>query len=291
MSDWGFKEERRDLLRGTAGAMILGIPLIYTMEMWDLGISLSSLQLLGVFVLMFFINIIFSYFAGLRERHYQEKFGNALEDAITSMALSLLLAFVVLMLLGKINSSTHFWYGSMGEIIIQGSTMSLGVTFTNMKFNQKEAKRTRALGMLDPSLIFNPSKRQLRADLNDFAATVAGATVFAFNVAPTEEIILIASSLSPIQLLILIAAEILVGHIILFASGILEARVYEKQSFFQKPWVETILAYTVSVIIAFCLLMTIGSPASHTSIQIILASTVVLAFPAMIGGSAGRIII
>jgi putative integral membrane protein (TIGR02587 family) len=288
MKDLGFKQEKKDLLRGTAGAMILGIPLIYTMEMWDLGITLSSLQLLSVFVLMFMINILFSYFSGLRESHSSEKFGNAMEDAITSMALSLILAAIVLLLLGKINAQTHFWYGSMGEIIIQGSTMSLGVTFTNMKFNQKD---NRSLSLTNPTLLFQPSKRQLHRDLNELAATIAGATVFAFNVAPTEEIVLIASGMSSLQLLILIFAEMLMGYIILFASGILETKVYEKQSFFQKPWVEVILAYTVSFIISFCLLMTVGGEAAHASLDITIASTIVLAFPAIIGGSAGRIII
>lgn len=288
---YGFKQEGRDLLRGIAGGLILGIPLIYTLEMWGLGIAMSAPQLLGIFLFMLVINVLFSYLAGFREKNITGSLSHAIEDAVTSMTLSLGIATLVLFLIGRIDPYSSFRYSSVGEIILQGTILSLGATFTNLKFSRKKGSANRSLNLNKPHLLFNHEKKQIIIDLNDLAATLAGATVFAFSVAPTEEVVLIAGSLKNWQLILLLIAELSTAHIILFASGIMDQKNYEKQSFFQKPWVETVLATFISMIIASILLVLIGMPESHSNLSSLLASTIVLSFPAVVGGAAGRLII
>lgn len=118
---------------------------------------------------------------------------------------------------------------------------------------------------------------------------MSGATLFACNMAPTEEIIKIAARLSAWQHLILMAASLLLCYMILFAAGFRKRRVFVPSPF-QSPLAETVMAYAVSLVIAFILLQLVGVPEATARIPTAVAATVTLGLPAVVGASAGRLI-
>jgi putative integral membrane protein (TIGR02587 family) len=284
----GFKQETRDLLRGISGGAIFGMPLLYTMEIWMNGRLFSSLLLILILVLTLALNICFSYFAGLREKNMDNQIYSAIDDGVTSMALGLVLAFFILFFIGRLDLGPGAILGSLGKIVLEACIISVGITFTNFKF--KSHKQERSLP-LPSRLTLSPSARQLRKDLNDFAATMAGAFVYTFNVAPTEEVILIASELSPLQLIPLLAAEVFLCYIILFASGLGKNEVYEKDSFFQKPLSEMILCTSISLSISAGLLALLGYGGLQVTDSLFLPAVVTLGLPAVVGGAAGRLVV
>jgi putative integral membrane protein (TIGR02587 family) len=137
--------------------------------------------------------------------------------------------------------------------------------------------------------IDDPERAQLRADLRDVGATVAGSVVFAINIAPTEEIVMIASRISPLHLLAMLGFGLLLCYIILFASGFEEQEVFVP-GIFQKPWAEVLNACALSLLVSATLLLLLGQSSATDSVPNLIASTVVLGLPAIVGGAAGRIV-
>jgi uncharacterized membrane protein len=136
----------------------------------------------------------------------------------------------------------------------------------------------------------SPFRLQLKDDLADIAASITGATVFVMSVAATGEITMLPARLGPLQLLLLIAASLAMGYVILFAAGFHEREV-PAPSVFQSSLAEVLLTYSVSAVVSLLLLYLVGDPQTFDSFDSVLASTVVLALPASVGGAAGRLIV
>lgn len=290
MSDrHGFRTEKRDLLRGFAAGLIFGMPLLFTMEIWYAGKSYHPAHIGLIVLITLVINVGFSYFAGLRQKNSSAKIFEAIDDGFCSILLGFVSAVMILGLIGKINFDLISNYAQMGMVILQACLISIGISFTNFKF--KEISDKRSAMIISEHMPFSDETLQLKKDLNDLAATVAGALMFSFNMAPTEEILLIASGLNEYQLLLLLGMELVFCYIILYASGISQHPIYEKDSFFQKPWVESIMATSIGLIISMLLVLLLGYNNIYLNDPHFLAVSVTLGLPAVIGGAAGRIII
>ncbi len=280
--DWG--REAKDFLRATAAACIFGIPLLYTMEMWWNGLFFDPARLLGILAATLAVNVLICLFLGFRREH---TWPVAVTEAVTSIGIGVLLSSLILLLIGEI--PTHAPLTAMaGKVVILASLMSLGVSATNAKFHgdtSREAKPTGAFSWL------GDDRLQLREDLKDAGAGIPGAAVLAVSIAPTEEVLLIASRLEPIQLLLLFLSEIVVCYLILFASGFWCRPKYLPRDLFQSPFVETVLATTLSIIVAGTLMFALGPVDILHDGGTFLACTVVLGLPAVVGGAAARLVL
>lgn len=286
----GFKQELGDLMRGIAGGLIFGAPVLYTMEVWNNALSFSAgmhmLLLLGFLLL----NIFFSYFAGLRSHHSSHTLSLAVDDGVTSLGLSLILAWAILYLTGQLDF-THEFESGVRKVLLVGGIMSMGVTFTNFKFNRNTAHlgQSRSLLSEGPKGLTD-SQKQSRKDLNDLMAATVGAMVFSFNIAPTEEVTLIASSLSSFNLMVMLVVEIILSFIVLYASG-LKTHVTHQQSFFQRPINEVILTVSVALCVSAIMVLVLGYSDARISDPIFIASVIVLGLPATVGAAAGRLVV
>jgi putative integral membrane protein (TIGR02587 family) len=290
----GWRQEGQDLLRGFAGGAIVGMPLLYTMEMWWHGMTLSEWHLLSLLGALLLVNTLFSLFVGLREEH---TLGGAFSDAITSLGIALLFSAAVLGLIGELRGGAAL-AESCGKILIEAVGVSVGVSFANAYRGRSRTgeEEQQGGGGQDGAAAArrarreDPEKLQLQADLNDLGATLAGAALFALNIAPTEEVILIASRLSPWQQFALLAATFGLCYVILFAAGF-EAHQVHVDSVFQHPLAETVMACATSLGVALFLLALLGQREvlSHPSSAI--AATLTLGLPAAVGGAAGRLIV
>jgi putative integral membrane protein (TIGR02587 family) len=130
---------------------------------------------------------------------------------------------------------------------------------------------------------------QLRQDLKELAITASGALLFSYNLAPTEEILQISSRLSAWQHLLIVAVSLVLAYMILFAAEFRERSVHVR-NWFQRPSVETVMAYAVSLGVAFLLLQLVGVREVKGNWPVAIEASVVLGLPAVIGASAGRLI-
>jgi uncharacterized membrane protein len=107
--------------------------------------------------------------------------------------------------------------------------------------------------------------------------------------APTEEILMISARLSAWQHLAIVGASMFLGYLILFAAAFKEREVHVR-SWFQRPGVETVMAYAVALVVAFVLLQLVGVSEVKGNAVVATQAAVVLSLPAMVGAGAGRLI-
>lgn len=287
-----FAEEGDDLLRGAAGGLIFGTPLLFTLEMWLHGMRVAPSHLLLFLVFITITNIGFSYSSGLRE-HNQDHYSiaGAVADSITAMVIGLFTAIPVLYLIGQLHHGDSF-DAALGKIVIEAGAISLGVTFTNTKFPRKKdkdkAEKSRYAKLEKSSL--SAEEKQARLDFQNMAAVIGGAVIFSFNVAPTEEILIIASQQSAGSLLLLLAAEILICYIILYAADFKEHKVFKKTPM-QSPAAEVLMTLTMSFIVAAAMLSLMGYEQGYQGVFMFVSCVITLGLPAVIGGAAGKAIV
>ena len=283
------REEGADLIRGAAGGLIFGTPLLFTMEMWFHGMRLAPGHLLGILVFTFLINLCFSYASGLRRHNNDHTPLGAAADSVTAMALGIIVATAILALIGQLNSGDT-WDVVLGKIVIEACAVSLGITFTNTKFPRKgDEDSSEKYKELDAAPLTNEQK-QARLDFQNMAAVIGGAVIFSFNVAPTEEIIVIGSSLGSLSLLILALSQILICYIILYAAEFKERKVFKKTPM-QSPVAEIIMTVAMGWLVSALMIFLIGAEDAKFSADIFIACTLALGLPAVIGGAAGKVIV
>jgi putative integral membrane protein (TIGR02587 family) len=277
----GWRKEGRDLLRGVAGGIIFGLPLLYTMEMWWHGLILSEGHLLGLLGAILVINFLFSYLYGFREECSPPE---ALAEAVTSVGIGILVSTSILWLIGELDQDLAL-AEMLGKILIESVAVSIGVSLAKAHIHPDSGENP-----ADEDEEGDPERKQLRADLRDLGATLAGATILAFSIAPTEEIIQIASRLSPLRQLVLFGGELLLCYLILFLSGFKTHEVYVKDSVVQRPWAETVMACALSLLLALGMNLLLGQREIVGHPSMLLSATLALGLPAIIGGAAGRLI-
>jgi putative integral membrane protein (TIGR02587 family) len=290
---YGFRRELKDLLRAVAGGSIVGMPLLYTMEMWYHGATLSPWHQLGVLGAMLVVNFAFCLVSGFR---HDSGVAEAVMEAVTSVGIALVYSGLILLLIGTIDPPTSL-AESVGKVLLEAAAVSLGVSFADVHFRGKSRTgenddQGREDAKPDDEPKPSPAeleRMQLRADLLDVSATVAGSTLFALNIAPTEEVLLIASRLGPVQLLALLAFTVGLCYVILYASGFENQPVYVR-GVFQSAWAETVMTVAVSLLAGLALMWLLGEREILSDRAPLVAGAVVLGLPATVGGAAGRLI-
>ncbi|MGV3532649.1 MAG: TIGR02587 family membrane protein [Chthoniobacteraceae bacterium] len=289
----GWRTEGRDLMQGLASGAIVGIPLLYTMEMWFHGMKLSEWHLVGVLVATLLANIVFSLLSGFRE---STTLSGAVMDSVTAVGIALLFSALVLWLVGQLHADEGL-ADALGKVIIEAAVVSIGISFANNQVrnrsrtgedDEEQDKGDDSKEEKKPSPE-EAGERQKKKDLQEAGAALAGSTLFALNIAPTEEVVMIASQLDPLRLLALLVAGVVFCYLILFASEFKEHEVHVP-SLFQHPVSETILTCAISLTVAAILLLMVGERAALTDPMTTIGCIVVLGLPAIIGGAAGRLI-
>ena len=288
----GWRQEGRDLLRGIAAGSIVGMPLLYTMEMWWQGMVASEWHLLVLLASILLVNFTFCLLSGFRNK---SSAAEAASEAVTSVAVGLLYSLAVLWLIGSVTFQGA-WTGVLGMVLFEAAPVSLGISFANYHVRNKSREGEGGGNGDDGNAADGDAgepedreRRQLKQDVTDLAATVSGATLFAFNVAPTEEVIRISSRIDAWQHLLVMGASLVLCYMILFASGFQKRRVYVP-GVFQSPLAETLMAYAVSLVVAMVLLFLVGVPEATGGAASLVTSTVVLGLVAVVGAAAGRLV-
>ena len=123
-----------------------------------------------------------------------------------------------------------------------------------------------------------------------FLATV-GALFLAFNVAPTEEIVLIAAMVTGWQALALVAVSLAIMHAFVYA---VEFRGQAARHPEIGVWSEflrvTVVAYALALLVCLYVLWSFGR-SDGLAFGELLMQTVVLGFPAAVGAAAARLIL
>jgi putative integral membrane protein (TIGR02587 family) len=141
----------------------------------------------------------------------------------------------------------------------------------------------------------DPSKHQWHdhawhGTLADAGATILGAVIIGASIAPTDEIPMIASTLSSPWLLALIASSLLISYIIVFeASFGAQTMRWSQPGLFQSPISETLASYLIALLTSFLMLWLFQLLRAEDPLSQWVSYTIILGLPATIGGAAGRL--
>lgn len=120
---------------------------------------------------------------------------------------------------------------------------------------------------------------------------LAGAVFLTFNVAPTEEMVLIAFKMTPMHAIALILLSIFALHAFVYALDFTGAEEVPKGMGLH--WLvvsRSIAGYGIAIIVSLYVLWTFGRTDEASLFQIAMMTSV-LGFPAALGAAAARIII
>ncbi|MHC0061473.1 TIGR02587 family membrane protein [Nostoc sp. UIC 10890] len=283
-----WRSEINDIIRGACGGFLFGIPLLYTMEVWWIG-SLAKPQLMMMAIaLMFVVVYLLNQIEGFRKRRYTGLAHQAAMDTVEAIAIGLACSTFVLLLLRELTPETSL-RESLGKIIFESVPFALGVALANQLLGDIE--NSNAEGQATNSTTKNKGN-ELNATFADLGATLIGATVIAFNIAPTDEIPMLAAATSPAWELAMIAASLLISYGIVFQAGFSDQQKRRQQKgIFQRPSSETIMSYLVSLLAGAFMLWFFQKLTFSDPWTMWLDHTLILGLPATIGGAAGRLAI
>ncbi len=288
-------EELRAILRGAAGSFLFGIPLLYTVEVWAIGSSTDSARLLVVQAVTFVVVLLLTQIEGFRRSLSIDPIETVLES-IEALGIGIICAAIALVLLCRITLETPL-SEALGKLIFEGVPFSLGVTLARSTLERRRSGERRTLARdVTPGPDFLPAaavsfRDTLSDTLADIDATIIGAIVIAFSIAPTEEIAIIASALPPLWLLLIMSASLLISYIIVFASGFTDRSERAQRGLLLSPVTETLVTYVVVLIASALMLIFFQQLSANDPWQEWLGNIIVLGLPASVGGAAGRILV
>ncbi|MEM8503859.1 MAG: TIGR02587 family membrane protein [Cyanobacteria bacterium P01_D01_bin.1] len=283
------RRELNDLVRGICGGFLFGIPLLYTMEVWWIGSSVSPPQLAGVLLTTLLGTYLLSRTGGFRKSQATTE-REALADAVEAIALGILCSFTMLAILRQITSETRF-SGALGQIVFESVPFSLGVALANQFLRNSEASDSTPAKQSAPSKVdrFFPEDN-LNETISDIGATILGAVIVAFSIAPTDEVTVLVAAIDGPWLLLTVLVSLLLSYSIVFQANFTRQDQRRLQSgFFQGPLSETVFSYLLSLMAAGLMLSFFGKLDPNAPIELAFRQILILGLPATVGGAAGRL--
>ncbi|MEA5503376.1 TIGR02587 family membrane protein [Halotia wernerae UHCC 0503] len=281
--------EINDIIRGACGGFLFGIPLLYTMEVWWIGSLVKPQLMMMAITLMFTVVFLLNQTEGFRKRRYRWRNYEAAIDTVEAIAIGLACSAFILLLLRELTLETSL-KEALGKIIFESVPFALGVALANQFLGESNNSNTEIDHQ--PNNVTKHKQNGLDATLADLGATLIGATVIAFNIAPTDEIPMLAAAVSAPWLLAMIATSLIISYCIVFQAGFSNQQKRRQQKgIFQRPSSETIMSYLVSLLAGAFMLWFFQKITFSDPWTMWLEHTLVLGLPATIGGAAGRLAI
>lgn len=279
-----------DIIRGASGGFLFGIPLLYTMEVWWIGSYTEYSRMLTVLGCTFVVVCLLIQTEGFRKTKTLRLIDTAM-DSIEALAIGMVCASFILILLQEINFSTPL-RETLGKLISESVPFSLGVALARSFLN---GDRFQSQGDQDDGNISKPQQLVYQSTINatfaDIGGTLIGATIIGFNIAPTDEIPMLAAAISPPWQLGLMAASLVISYGIVFEAGFTnQQQRLQQQGIFQRPLSETVMSYLVSLGAAAFMLWFFQQLSFEDPWQMWLSYILLLGLPASVGGAAGRLL-
>ncbi len=274
----GYREIRaflKELARASGGAIIFALPMLMTMEMWRLGFYMDRLRLALFMIAILPLLVGVSRYSGFERT---TRWIDDVVDALVAYGVAFVASAFVLALFNEINPSVPFRH-ILGKIALQSVPASFGAVLANsqLKGGPRESDEE--------------ALREGKSYAAELLLMVAGAVFLAFNVAPTEEMILIAFKMTKWHAVALAAVSLVLMHAFVYS---VEFRGQKSVPEHLPRWNHvmrfTVVGYALSLLVSAYILWTFGR-FDYQSFNLCAMMSVVLAFPASIGAAAARLIL
>ena len=256
--------------RAVVGAVFFAFPLLMTMEMWALGFHMDRTRLL-VF-LMVGLAVVFglAFYAGFRAAR---GLINDLTDTSAAIAIGCAVSVILLAIFG-VYSLDEPLGASVGKTALQTIPAAMGAVLARHQLTGADANEASAA----PGSTYG----------GELFLMAAGALFVAFNVAPTEEIILISFQMNLVQTLSLALLSIVLLHLIVFSLGFAGQETQEGHP--RALALFTIPGYAIALLVSLYVLWTFGRTDGFSPHEVV-SAMIVLGFPAALGAALARLVV
>lgn len=270
--------------RGIIGGFLFSLPMLFTMEVWWAGNIISYYILVIYIVLILLLLLGYNRFAGMR---HDASWGEVIVDSVEEMGLGFLLSFILLWIIGEIDFQQMHFAEIAGKLAMETTAVAIGISVGTAQLGSDEKEEDSGMGSND-----NEKSKSRNDSLGHFITlSVCGGVLIAANIAPTEEVVIIGLNLAPVKAFLLVLLSILISTVIMFfidfkgangasANGVELIKVVQ----------HTCLSYALALCVSGLLLALFGRFAGN-NFAVSLYETIVLAVPAALGTSAGRLLL
>ena len=167
------------------------------------------------------------------------------------------------------------WDEMVGKVAVQAVPASIGAMLARTQFgkhSESDERRKERVGYIRTLFLMS-----------------VGSLYLAFNVAPTEEMILIGYKMTPSYGLVLLAFSIVTMHALVYTIGF-HGEQEREHSFLYTFHRFTIVGYAVALLVSLFVLWMFGRLEDKSLLQTVMP-TVVLGFPAALGAATTRLIL
>lgn len=255
--------------RGIVGGLLFSLPLLYTMEVWWTGFIASPDKLLAFICFTFLLLLGYNRHAGMKP---ETSFKDILLESVEDIALAFIVAFSFLLLLSKVDFSMSY-SEIAGKVIVESMIAAIGVSVGTAQLgdqpnNEKKSRDSKFFQMI--------------------VLAICGAVLISSSVAPTEEILQIAIISSGLELLFMILVSLIISAVIMFYSDF--KGTGSIKSSFGEVTMHVVINYLIALIVSLIMLWFFGRISGY-GLSMVIAQAIVLAIPASLGASAGRLLI
>ncbi|MGQ9372159.1 TIGR02587 family membrane protein [Azospirillum sp. ST 5-10] len=260
--------------RAFGGAILFSLPMFMTMEMWWLGFTMERERLALMLFLGIPLLVGLSHYIG-----FEATFGwlDDVVDAFVAYAVGFVAGGSVLLLFGVIEPGMAV-DEIVGKVALQALAGAIGAMLAQNQFGQSTHS---------PS-----AERNVASYRGELFVMAVGSLFLAFNVAPTEEMVLIAYRMTEWHAVALAALSLLLMHAFVYAVRFTgeERRLPEKTPAWSLFLRYTVAGYAVALAMSVYALWSFGR-LDGLALEPAAMATVVLAFPSAMGAAAARLIL
>lgn len=257
--------------RAFAGALIFALPMLMTMEMWSLGVTLHPWRILLLLVITLPLLFGLSHFSGIRRTACWQ---DEVADILVVTLISILTSAFILWMFGVLETGM-----SPREIIsklaMQFVPCSIGAMLARSQLGQAHAGRPRR---------HEPSYR------GELFLMMVGALFLSLNVAPTEEVELIAQQMSTKQEIMLVFCSLLVMQLFVYAARFRGGHAFDEISIASVFARYTIVGYVIVLLVSLGLMWLLGRTDGE-AFREVMGTAIVVSFPGAIGAASARLIL
>lgn len=261
------------LARAFAGAILFGLPLLMTMEMWWLGFTMDPLRLALFQALFFPFLVLLSWHAGFEPTF---SWRDDVVDALVAYAVGVAASALVLGVFGVLDRAMSA-REAIGEVTLQAVPASIGALLAQAQLGEDDAADRPEHGG--------------EGYASDLFIMAVGAIFLAFNMAPTEEMLLIALRMTEWHAIVLVLGSLACVHAFVYgvafrgeegrAGGAPRHHLFLRYS---------LVGYVLACAISAWVLWVFGR-LDGLALLPALKTVIVLGFPAGLGAAAARLIL
>ncbi len=261
------------LARAFGGALLFALPMLMTVEIWELGLYIYPLRLALFLLLAIPLLTGFSWYSGFKATNGLKE---DLIDAFVAYAVGFCTSAIALALLTIVGKKTSA-AGIVAMVSLQAVPASIGALLAQSQFGNYARQE---------------KKKQAEAGYwGEIFLMIAGAVFFAFNLAPGDEVVIIGYKMTAWNITVIAILSLVLMHAFVYSLQFREQESSTPDTPFGQTFFRfTVVGYAIALLMSFYILWTFGRT-DGLSVERNLVNVIILAFPATIGAAVTRLIL